>query len=167
VRNAPRPATQHLGGRQSDQPVWYTWWDATGTPERLKERIGSGHIYDSSDFGGFVVWQGEDPAVIAAVANGIAEYGLAFAAWAQLHDANPGMLDAFSDHYLGEYSSCGAFGRSLVDVSGWSETQLPDAIQPWVYVDYAGLARQALDDSDLVVLYATEKPALYIFRGPQ
>lgn len=94
-----------------DSPVG-TWWDATGTPERLRERIGGGVIAGSIGFGDFRVRPDEEPEVIARVANGIATHGLAFAFWAHLHDAEEDMLASFEDSFLGEWPTAADWVRS-------------------------------------------------------
>lgn len=62
-------------------------------------------IFDYDDFGDFKVDQYEHLDLVAKVARGIQEHGDAFAAWAQLHDADRDRLDTFEDSYLGEYDS--------------------------------------------------------------
>lgn len=54
-------------------------------------------IFDYDDFGDFRPEQYEQLSLVAKVARGIQEHGDAYAAWAQLHDADSDMHDAFED----------------------------------------------------------------------
>lgn len=81
------------------------WLPATGTSQQVRARIGDGMIDDVVGFGNFNFQHGDSPEIIAAVANGIAIHGEAFAAWAELHDGDLSMLSAFKDAYLGEYAN--------------------------------------------------------------
>ena len=50
----------------TDSESFYgTWWDATGSPETLRQRIGDDLIFDSIGFGDFILDPDEDPAVVA------------------------------------------------------------------------------------------------------
>jgi hypothetical protein len=138
-----------------------TWWDATGTPEQLRERIGAGQILDTVDFGAFHVRADESPDVIARVAAGIAEHGYAFAAWAELHDADPVMLATFQDHYLGYFSSLRELGHNLVA----GRLNIPAELAPFVSIRYAALASEAIDGDRLIALPA-EHGGFWLFTGP-
>lgn len=123
----PRPDQEHRReqGPQADQyaehehvrprpGIWvapdadalFGWWyEATGTPEQVAARIGSGFIFDTVDFGGFHLDPTDAPDIVATVAGGIYEHGYAFAAWAEFHDADLEMLAGFNQHYLGTYAN--------------------------------------------------------------
>ena len=75
-------------------------------------------IFDYEDFGTWKPGEYEDLTIVAAIARGIAEHGPAFAAWADLHDADPDMLDGFGDAYLGEYDSLDVWAESVMDEMG-------------------------------------------------
>lgn len=133
------------------------WLDATASPEELQEEIADGYIYDSIGFGGFVLDPDEDPVVVVSVARGIAEHGMAFAAWAELHDADAGMLAAFQDHYLGYFTSYAEFGRNLVGALGWDiDSDVPPPLRPWIQLDYEGIGRAEIEQSRLIAIPADD-----------
>lgn len=59
------------------------------------------------NFGDYLPRPDEDLATIARVARGIHTYGDAFGA--KFQDADPDLCDAFAQHYLGQWSSPGAW----------------------------------------------------------
>ena len=130
------------------------WIDATLEPDAIEAALDGRAIYDTIGFGSFVLEPGEDPEVISRVARGIQQHGPAFAAWAQLHDADPEMLATFTEHYLGTFASYEDLGRNLIEATGWSEGQIPEPIRPWVTVDYVGAVAHEADVSGLVLLPA-------------
>lgn len=133
------------------------WLDAAVTDEELRAAVertlASSHepdaeeygIFDYDEFGAFQVGEHEQLDVVARVARGIAEYGPAFAAYAQLHDADPGMLDAFTDSYSGDYDSPEDWAREVLHdgLETAIDAAVPDALRGYVSIDYAGFARDA------------------------
>ena len=75
-------------------------------------------IFDYEDFGDWKPGEYEDLGVVAAVARGIAVHGPAFAAWADLHDADPNVLASFEDCFLGDYESPAQWAEELFEESG-------------------------------------------------
>lgn len=112
------------------------WCDATGHPEQVAATLASGHVRDSDGFGDYIVRPDDHPAVIARVVAGIAKYGLAFAFWAQLFDADEDMCAMFEDAYLGEYDSPAAWARQAVDL-----TQMYDQLVQTLGPDLARCCR--------------------------
>lgn len=111
-------------------------------------------IFDYEGFGKLRLGEYEALATVSRVAMGIAEHGPAFAAWAQIHDADPGMLEAFEDSYLGEYESAEAFAQTIVDDFGVDDTlgrELPAWLAAHVSVDLAGIARDLQIGGDVWV----------------
>jgi len=172
----PQPA---IGFDRDDWPpapgIWVSpdvhdnsgiWLDAAADPDTLRAAIADGFVYDSIGFGSFVLDPDESPEVIARVASGIQEHGLAFAAWAELHDADPDMLADFETHYLGHFTSYDELGRNLIGATGWDIEQLPEHLRPWINVDYAAAARYEIEHSRLIALAATDTGGLYLFLGP-
>lgn len=132
--------------------------------EQLRSRIGEGAIFDAVDFGAFRIEQYEAPEIIAAVANGIRQHGYAFAAWAELHDADLDMLALFSEHYIAHFESLDAFGRSLVGDKGGRLAAL-GPLASFVAIDYTALAESQLREADCIALPAPQG-GFYLFRGP-
>lgn len=109
-------------------------------------------IFDYEGFGTLRLGEYEALATVSRVAMGIAEHGPAFAAWAQIHDADPGMLEAFEDCYVGEYESHEAFAQTIVDDFAVDDTlgrELPAWLAAHVSVDLAGIARDLQISGDL------------------
>lgn len=78
-------------------------------------------IFDYDNFHGWKPGEYEDLTVVARVARGIAQHGPAFAAWTDLHDADPDMLNGFEDAYLGHFDSTAAWAESVLDDMGTRE----------------------------------------------
>jgi antirestriction protein len=123
-------------------------------------------IFDYDEFGDFRVGEYESLDTVARVARGIARHGHAFGTWAQLHDADPGMLDHFEDAFLGEYESRDAWAREVLDelnLDGFLRLgSIPEAIRPYLHVDYEGWARDAELGGD-VDIEAAPGGGIYIF----
>lgn len=113
-------------------------------------------IFDYDDFGDFKVEQYEQLSLVAKVARGIQEHGDAFAAWAQLHDADPDMLDAFEDNYLGEYDSPEVWAREIADESN-IEQRIKETfgadLASYIRFDAAQFARDAWLGGDIYVMH--------------
>ncbi|MBZ5736302.1 antirestriction protein ArdA [Nocardioides sp. TRM66260-LWL] len=123
-------------------------------------------IFDDDEFGSYRVEQYDSLEHVARVARGIREHGHAFAAWAELHDGDEAMLDGFEDAYLGEYESQEAWGREVLDdlnLDGFLQMgAIPEAIRPYLHIDYEGWARDAELSGDV---YTEQAPGggIYVF----
>ncbi len=142
------------------------WCDATATPEDLAEGIGDGQILDTDGFGDFVVQPDEEAAIVARIAAGITEHGLAFAFWAQLFDADETMCALFPQAYLGEYASAADWVRQAVLVG--SHRPLDTTWEPQL-ADYFGFdaeayAHDACERHDVFIAAAPEGRC-WVFRG--
>lgn len=103
-------------------------------------------IFDFDEFGTYRVGEYDRLEQVAAVARGIAEHGRAFAAWADFHDGEPGMLAMFEDSYLGAWDTVEAWAEEMLDDLGLDaelDRIVPDSLRNYVYIDYAGFARDA------------------------
>ncbi len=103
-------------------------------------------IFDYENFGQYKVHEYDRLEQVARVARGIAQHGPAFAAWAELHDADPTMLDQFEDAYLGEYESPEEWAREVLHEGGLDEAidrTVAEPLRAYVNVDYVGWARDA------------------------
>lgn len=106
-------------------------------------------IHDYDGFGTLRLGEYETLEDVSAIAQGIARHGPAFAAWAEVvrdggdpldHD----LLAAFEDHYIGQHESREAWAEEMCDDLGFSlevTSSLPTHIQPYVTMDYEGMAR--------------------------
>ena len=116
-------------------------------------------IFDYDKFGDFKPEQFESLEVVARVARGIAEHGLPFAAWAQLHDADEHMLAAFEDSYLGEYDSVEHWADDFLAETGavaqldlLASDHMGDLAQ-YVKLDVAAWAHDAWLSGDIHVMH--------------
>lgn len=126
-------------------------------------------IFDYEDFGGWKPGEYEDLGVVAAVARGISEHGAAFAAWAELHDADPDMLASFEDCYLGEYDSPEAWAKSwleetgsLEEVDGLLEEKVGDLAR-YVRLDTGAWVQDAYLSGDISIVHKSGG-GVWIFR---
>lgn len=94
---------------------------ASPTSKETGELAEEWGIFDYEDFGDWKPGEYEDLSVVTAVARGISDHGPAFAAWADLHDADPDMLVSFEDCYLGEFDSPEAWAESWLEDTGSRE----------------------------------------------
>lgn len=103
-------------------------------------------IFDYDNFGSYKVHEYDRLEQVARVARGIAQHGPAFAAWAELHDADPTMLDQFEDAYLGEYESPAEWAREVLHDGGLDEAinrAVAESLRPYVHIDYVEWVRDA------------------------
>lgn len=113
-------------------------------------------IFDYDDFGDFRPEQYEQLSLVAKVARGIQEYGDAYAAWAQLHDADSDMLDAFEDSYLGEYDSPEDWAGEVADESSIEqriEDTFGENLARFIRFDAAQFAQDAWLGGDIYVMH--------------
>ena len=125
-------------------------------------------IFDYDEFGDFKVGEYEQLSLVAKVARGIAEHGPAFAVWAELHDADPDMLDAFEDSYLGEYDSAEDWAREVLDeadIDRRLETEFGEDLARYIHPDYDAFARDAWLDGDIHVAHK-DGGGVWIFSAP-
>jgi antirestriction protein len=167
--------SEHSINHERDQPtlrprIWVTsladytagrlhgeWLDAAVTHDELHDAVQrilatspepgaeDWAIFDYDDFGNFRVGEHDRLQVVARVARGIARLGPAFAAWAELHDAEPAMLNSFEDAYLGEYDTPSDWAREVLadGVEPTLDRALPEPLRRYVRVDYAAYAHDA------------------------
>lgn len=134
------------------------WIDATQDPEDLE--AAAQHIlatssepgaeeyaiFDYDEFGAYRIQEYDRLDDVSLIAKGIAEHGDVFAAWAELHDGDPGMMAAFEDAYLGTYDSAEQWAEQLLDDEGIPsllDKAVPEDLRAYVSIDYEAWARDA------------------------
>ncbi|MGA8726017.1 MAG: antirestriction protein ArdA [Acidimicrobiales bacterium] len=129
-----------------------SWIDASQSADELHAAvqgmldhspIGGAEEYAIHDYEGFGPWRPseyESIEAVAAVANGIAEFGPAFAHYVALRGTEEDTLSDFEDHYLGHYESAEAYAEELLEDLGIS-IQVPSGFEPYVQLDVAAYAR--------------------------
>jgi antirestriction protein len=144
------------------------WIDADQEVDELRERVGwllltsptaRAHrevaeeygIFDYSGFGGYQVSEWSSLETVALIAQGIAEHGLAYAAWVEYVGDTAGALiddDAFRDHYEGEWDSLTDYVEHMLDETGFHQLlddalqALPEDLRRHVKVDTEGIAEE-------------------------
>jgi antirestriction protein len=153
------------------------WIDADQEPNALQAdvdamlaRSPTGHaeefaIHDYEGFGKCQLGEYDSLARVSRIARGIAEHGLAFAAFVEAR-GDEDQLERFEDAYLGDWPSVEAYADDVMDGFGWQDAlynQLPAALQPYVTIDTAGFARDLELSGDVT---AVDHPGgVWIFDG--
>ena len=112
-------------------------------------------IFDYDDFGAWQPGEYEDLRIVAQVARGIREHGAAFAAWADLHDAEETMLASFEDAFLGEYESAEKWAEQALEdlgVQAEIEKALPEGLARYVRVDTEAWIHDAWLNGDIHII---------------
>lgn len=123
-------------------------------------------IHDYEGFSKLRLSEYEDLETVSALGKGIAEHGLAFAAWASVLDrSDPEQLDRFQYAYLGEWDSVDAYAEQLLDDVGVTDEldKISESIRPYVSIDIAGFARDLVLGGDITAVDDGEHT--YIFDG--
>lgn len=130
------------------------------------------YIWDYHGFGSFNVTTGaiglegvDSIELLSKIARGIAEYGPAYAAWADAHDDDPRLFDHFTTAYKGHHENMAAYVRQLFEplrIDEMLKRAVPTALEKFVYVDYAAIGQEMLRDGDLVAIPA-EGGGVWVF----
>lgn len=153
------------------------WLDADSDPDELNSAIqtildhsptGQAEEFAILDFEGFGPWrmgEYESIAMVTTVAQGMAEYGPAFAHWVRVIEATePDALSGFEDSYLGHWNSVEEYAEELLTGSGMTVDDLvPEAYSSYVWIDYEGFARDLELSGDVET--SEGDGGVYIFEG--
>lgn len=123
-------------------------------------------IFDSDGFGPLRIDEQESLDWVSAVASGITEHGLAFAAYADVVQDEEA-LAGFEDDYIGEFDSVDAYAEQFVEDLGYEgilDQSLPETIRRYVHFDIEQLARDMQLGGDIHVLPA-EGGRVWLFRS--
>lgn len=132
---------------------------------RTGEPVEEWGIFDFENFGRCRIDQHEDLDWISAVATGIQQHGLAFAAWADVVE-EPTLLLDFDQTYRGHYDSLHSYIEQLINDLGYDrilDEALPAELRPWIKIDITATANDLLR-SDLHAIPA-DNGGVWIFRG--
>jgi antirestriction protein len=125
-------------------------------------------IHDYDHFGRCRLGEYDAIERVARIAQGIAEHGYAFSAWADLCDDDPDRLDDFANAYFGHYTSVQAYVDEMADDLGYMEelAKLPESLRPYLHFDTAALARDMELSGDMQTV---DDPAggVWIFQTSQ
>jgi antirestriction protein len=123
-------------------------------------------IHDYDGFGRLRIDEHENLRWISRVGKGIAEHGLAFAAYADVMEEE-GLLAGFEDDYLGHYDDLHSYIEQLINDAGYDrilDENLPASIRPYVKIDITATANDLLRGGDLHAIPAPDG-GVWIFRG--
>jgi antirestriction protein len=124
-------------------------------------------IHDYEGFGLLRLDESESFAAVARIAEGIAEHGPVFAAWAARVDTDSDQFDEFEDVYMGEWESGEAFAEEMLEDLGQIEEIMrgvPEHLAPYVEIDYQGYFEGLVSGGEIIPV---EKPdgGIYVFRN--
>jgi antirestriction protein len=134
------------------------WTTRTG---QLAEEWG---IFDYDNFGTCRIEVHPDLSWVSAVATGIQQHGLAFAAWANVVE-EPARLPDFDEAYLGHYDSLQAYVEQLINDLSYDQLldrAVPPSLRPYVTINLAATAQDV--GRDVQVLPAAEG-GVWIFNA--
>lgn len=109
-------------------------------------------IFDYDEFYGVDLGEYESLATVSKVARGLAEHGEPYGRWVEYVGSDSERIDQFEDYFRGEWSSFKAYLEDYLDgcgLLGFLE-QIPEEMQPYVDIDYDGLARDWQGDFHVV-----------------
>lgn len=130
------------------------------------ERAEEWAIHDSDGFAPLRIDAHENLRWISRVAKGIAEYGPAFAAYAEVVEEED-LLASFDEDYLGHYDDLHTYVEQLINDLGYDrilDEALPASIRPYVKIDVTATANDLLLGGDLHAVPAADG-GVWIFRG--
>jgi antirestriction protein len=154
------------------------WFEADREPEELEKEIGfmlacspepvaeEWAIHDFEGFGLAYISEYESLETVSRLAKGIAEHGLAFAAWAAVQSNGEEALGRFEDAYLGNWESLEEYADELLYGLDLDEAQrlLPEAIRPYLVLDVEAFARDLELGGDVITVKAPDG-TVWVFDG--
>jgi antirestriction protein len=155
------------------------WIDADQAPGALLEAISEmlarsrtpgaeeWAVHDYEGFGQVALSEYESIETISRLAQGIAEHGEAFAAWASVAGTAEEELERFEDSYLGEWESLADYAESFIDDLGLDqqlERVVPASLAPYVSVDYEALGRDLELGGDIISVDKREGSGVFLFQ---
>lgn len=156
-----------------------TWLAATDSPEDLQAAISAMlaksrqrdaeefAIHDFDGFGGLHLSEYESLERVSRLAQGIAEYGHAFAAWADLHTDDESQWDRFEEAYFGCFDSLDAYAEQLANDLGYTRLlsdTIPEYLQLYISFDSEQFGRDSHHSGDISISDAPQG-RIWIFDG--
>jgi antirestriction protein len=124
-------------------------------------------IFDYEKFGNVRVHPVDQIETVARIARGIAEHGLAFAAWADVMEGDDEALKHFEDGYVGHYEDVEAFIEERIDDAGYEQMldrAVPESLRPYVKIDIDGMASDMQMSGEIHIVPADDG-GVWIFNG--
>jgi antirestriction protein len=123
-------------------------------------------IHDQDGFGAVQLHEYESLDVVCSLGKGIAEHGLAFAAWAEISDTRDiYTLERFETAYFGDYENREAYAQHIVDeLNGDDEiAKLPDWLRDVVRIDLEHMVHEMETSGE--VRFADHPGGVWVFNG--
>jgi antirestriction protein len=155
------------------------WIDAAQEPEQLHDavtamlarspsdpRAEEFAVHDYEYFGACRIGEYDSIDWISAVARGIDEHGLAFAAWAEECGGDEERLARFDDAYLGSYDSLTDYAEQLLDDLGLArivEEHVPESLQAYVAIDAEAFGNDLTQGGDVTIV--SNADGVWVFEG--
>jgi antirestriction protein len=133
------------------------WIDVTTDVDKISERVElmlatspttanaeEYAIHDFEAFGAYRPDEHDNLDWLHAIAVGIVEHGLEFAAWAVDCDHDRERLEKFDDAYLGNYDRAAEYAEQLADDIGLQriiDEHIPDSLAAYITINIDALAR--------------------------
>jgi len=125
-------------------------------------------IFDYEGFGPLRLSEYETVERISRLGLGIAEHGVAFAAFAHYLGGEDEYLDQFEDCFLGLWDSAEAYAEAYLESAGIEDLldkAVPESLRPYVKVDVEMLARDMEFEGALLEVKTTEG-GVFLFHPP-
>lgn len=157
-------ANQHLDGLEEDvQAILARSLHAHWTGEPSEEWA----IHDYEGFGGVQLHEHESLDVVATLGQGVAEHGLAYAAWAEINDArDTATLAQFREAYLGAFDSREAWAMEVTEQTGLIRILAEAVPEQWVQfvqIDFEAIVHEM--ETSGSVRFADHPGGVWVFDG--
>lgn len=123
-------------------------------------------IHDYEGFGSKQLGEFERIEEVAALAEGIANYGPAFAAWVDYSGLDTEDWHYFEAAYLGEYPTLTAYAEQIIDDMGWQQkvdALLPESLKPYARIDAEAMGEDLRLGGEIYVLESDS--GVYVFNS--
>jgi len=123
-------------------------------------------IHDFEGFGLAFISENESLETVSRLAQGIAEHGLAFAAWAAVQNNDEKALGRFEDVYLGNWESLEEYAGEMLCGLDLDEARklLPEGIRPYLVLNVEAFSRDLERNGDVITVKAPDG-TVWVFDG--
>lgn len=155
-----------------------TWIDATMGADAIYEQIHDmlaqsrepapeeWAIHDYEGFGRKQLSEFQRIEEVAALAEGVAKYGPAFAAWVDYSGLDAEDWHYFEGAYLGEYPTLEVYAEQIIDDMGWQhevDAHLPESLKPYVKIDAEAMGEDLRLSGEIYVIESDS--GIYVFNS--
>ncbi|QSZ50076.1 antirestriction protein ArdA [Arthrobacter sp. D5-1] len=155
-----------------------TWIDATIGADAIYEQIHAmlarsrepapeeWAIHDYEGFGSKQLSEFERVEEVAALAEGIAKHGPAFAAWVDYSGLDAEDWHYFEDAYLGDYPTLEAYAERIIADMGWQQqidAYLPESLKTYAKIDAEAMGEDLRLSGEIYVIESDS--GVYVFNS--